>query len=77
PVEDYERPASLYVARFIGSPAMNLLTCRVNNEATHYELDGGIVLPQNGGYRQYAGRKMTHGIRPEHIALSSQAEGGV
>ena len=46
-------------------------------EGTHFELDGGIELPLNGGYRQYAGRKMTLGIRPEHIALSSQAEGGV
>lgn len=49
----------------------------MNNEGTHFELDGGIELPLNGGYRQYAGRKMTLGIRPEHIALSSQAEGGV
>ncbi len=55
---------------------MNLLTGRMNNEGTHFELDGGIVLPLNGGYRQYAGRKMTLGIRPEHIALSSQAEAG-
>ena len=39
--------------------------------------NSGIVLPLNGGYRQYAGRKMTLGIRPEHIALSSQAAGGV
>lgn len=77
PVEVYENPASLFVASFIGSPAMNLLTGRVNNEGTHFELDGGIELPLNGGYRQYAGRKMTLGIRPEHIALSSQAEGGV
>ncbi|MDU1268329.1 MAG: sn-glycerol-3-phosphate ABC transporter ATP-binding protein UgpC [Escherichia coli] len=77
PVEVYEKPASLFVASFIGSPAMNLLTGRVNTEGTHFELDGGIVLPLNGGYRQYAGRKMTLGIRPEHIALSSQAEGGV
>lgn len=68
---------SLFVASFIGSPAMNLLAGRVNNEGTHFELDGGIALPLNGGYRQYAGRKMTLGIRPEHIALSSQAEGGV
>lgn len=77
PVEVYEKPASLFVASFIGSPAMNLLAGRVNNEGTHFELDGGITLPLNGGYRQYAGRKMTLGIRPEHIALSSQAEGGV
>ncbi|ESU80441.1 SN-glycerol-3-phosphate transport ATP-binding protein ugpC [Shigella dysenteriae WRSd3] len=42
PVEVYEKPASLFVASFIGSPAMNLLTGRVNNEGTHFELDGGI-----------------------------------
>lgn len=77
PVEVYEKPASLFVASFIGSPAMNLLAGRVNNEGTHFELDGGIALPLNGGYRQYAGRKMTLGIRPEHITLRSQAEGGV
>ena len=57
PVEVYEKPASLFVASFIGSPAMNLLAGRVNNEGTHFELDGGITLPLNGGYRQYAGRK--------------------
>lgn len=50
---------------------------RVKEAARILELDGGIELPLNGGYRQYAGRKMTLGIRPEHIALSSQAEGGV
>lgn len=33
PVEVYEKPASLFVASFIGSPAMNLLAGRVNNEA--------------------------------------------
>ena len=37
PVEVYEKPASLFVASFIGSPAMNLLTGRVNNEGTHFE----------------------------------------
>ncbi|QGX89303.1 sn-glycerol-3-phosphate ABC transporter ATP-binding protein UgpC [Escherichia coli] len=66
------KPASLFVASFIGSPAMNLLTGRVNNEGTHFELDGGIELPLNGGYRQYAGRKMTLGIR-----RGAGAEGGV
>ena len=60
PVEVYEKPASRFVASFIGSPAMNLL-------------DG----PINWYYRGYAGRKMTLGIRPEHIGLTSQADGGV
>ena len=39
PVEVYEKPASLFVASFIGSPAMNLLAGRVNNEGTHFELE--------------------------------------
>lgn len=77
PVEVYEKPASLFVASFIGSPAMNLLAGQINPEGTHFVLDDGIALPLNGYSREYAGRKMTLGIRPEHIALSSQAEGGV
>lgn len=76
-VEVYEKFVSLFVASFIGSSAMNLLIGRVNNEGTYFELDGGIELSLNGGYRQYVGRKMIFGIRSEYIALSSQVEGGV
>ncbi len=36
-----------------------------------------MALPINWFYRGYAGRKMTLGIRPEHITLSSQAAGGI
>lgn len=77
PVEVYEKPASRFVASFIGSPAMNLLEGRISQAGTHFELDSGMALPINWFYRGYAGRKMTLGIRPEHIALSSQADGGV
>ena len=77
PVEVYEKPASRFVASFIGSPAMNLLEGRISNSGSHFELESGMALPINWYYRGYAGRKMTLGIRPEHIALSSQAEGGV
>ena len=69
PVEGYEKPASRFVASFIGSPAMNLLDGRISED--------GRRLPMNGEHRRHAGRKMTLGIRPEHFALSSQAEGGV
>lgn len=77
PVEVYEKPASRFVASFIGSPAMNLLDGRISSAGTHFELESGMALPINGYYRGYAGRKMTLGIRPEHIALSSQAAGGI
>lgn len=77
PVEVYEKPASHFVAGFIGNPAMNLLEGGISDAGTHFELEAGISLPLSGYYRGYAGRKMTLGIRPENIALSSQAEGGV
>ncbi len=77
PVEVYEKPASLFVASFIRQSGDEPADRPREYRRHAFELDGGIVLPLNGGYRQYAGRKMTLGIRPEHIALSSQAEGGV
>ena len=77
PVEVYEKPASRFVASFIGSPAMNLLDGRISATGTHFELEGGMMLPIGRSARECIGRNMTLGIRPEHIALSSQAEGGV
>ena len=77
PVEVYEKPATRFVASFIGSPAMNLLEGRISSAGTHFELESGMALPINWYYRGYAGRKMTLGIRPEHIVLTSQADGGV
>ena len=74
PVEVYEKPASRFVASFIGSPAMNLLDGQVSADGRRFELPGGVALPVPGNH---AGCRMTLGIRPEHIALSSQAEGGI
>lgn len=77
PVEVYEKPASRFVASFIGSPAMNLLEGRISDDGGRFELAGGMALPMNHEHRRYAGRKMTLGIRPEHFILSSQAQGGI
>lgn len=77
PVEVYERPASRFVASFIGSPAMNLFTGRISAEGTHFALTDGLTLPLGGAYSRLRGQAVTLGIRPEHIALSSQAAGGI
>ena len=73
PLEVYLKPASMFVAGFIGSPAMNFLPARVTEDAT------GVVLP--GGQRigtaraqGLAGRTVTAGIRPEHLALDGTAD---
>ncbi len=54
---------------------MNLLTA-LSAPGDRFELPGGLALLRLG-HRARAGRNMTLGIRPEHIALSLQAEGGV
>ncbi|WP_424138974.1 ABC transporter ATP-binding protein [Roseomonas chloroacetimidivorans] len=71
PLELYDRPANLFVAGFIGSPAMNLLRGQVNGGAFRPEgLDsaGPIALPLPE--RAAEGQPVVYGIRPEHLRLS-------
>jgi len=63
PVDLYERPANTFVARFIGTPPMNLLPLeRGGGGAVVAGTDGPPVAPS-----ECAG--LTLGVRPEHIAL--------
>jgi sn-glycerol 3-phosphate transport system ATP-binding protein len=72
PKQVYERPASTYVAGFIGSPAMNFLP--VTLSATGIVLPDGRTLALRGdGFAQHVGRKVTLGIRPEHLTVSTGA----
>jgi sn-glycerol 3-phosphate transport system ATP-binding protein len=64
PMEVYESPASVFVAGFIGSPAMNFLAGTVE-PGDRVALDGGGAVP--GGAKLGAGRKVTVGVRPEHL----------
>jgi multiple sugar transport system ATP-binding protein len=73
PDELYERPANVFVAGFIGSPPMNLLTVPLN-EGREIELGGQrVALPATA--RAAAAREglaeVIVGVRPEHIALAS------
>jgi multiple sugar transport system ATP-binding protein len=79
PRDLYERPANLFVAGFIGSPAMNLLP------ATYRAQDGGAFLEIDGHRLPVPPRPdvpdataVTAGIRPEDIVLDvTSAEEGV
>ncbi|MCE0490189.1 sn-glycerol-3-phosphate import ATP-binding protein UgpC [Pantoea sp. Mb-10] len=77
PVDVYERPASLFVASFIGAPAMNLLSGQINSHGTHFTLDAPHSLPLGEIKAKWANRPLTLGIRPEHIRLVGREEGGV
>jgi sn-glycerol 3-phosphate transport system ATP-binding protein len=71
PREVYERPATTFVAGFIGSPAMNMLPARLTGDGVELdELRLPVSLPAG-----HAGREIVLGIRPEHLALSQGQTG--
>ncbi len=76
PIELYERPASVFVAGFIGSPAMNFLSARVGADGATVALPGGdaLTLPE-GRFSAEANREVTLGIRPEHLELAGDGDG--
>jgi sn-glycerol 3-phosphate transport system ATP-binding protein len=71
PTEIYERPATLFVASFIGSPPMNLLKGRITAEGDAFAVDGGPTLPLPVRMSQLAGGGAVLGIRPEHLQAAS------
>jgi sn-glycerol 3-phosphate transport system ATP-binding protein len=65
PIEVYERPESLFVAGFIGSPAMNFLPGR--REGDDVVVGEGLRVPLPGAVRREAPAAITLGVRPEHL----------
>ena len=78
PLEVYERPATTFVAGFIGSPAMNLFSARVGDRGAVVELPGDQSLAlAGGGLPSHAGQPVTLGIRPEHLTVVEPRDGVV
>ena len=69
PLELYDRPANLFVAGFIGSPAMNLLKGAVSNGALRMEDGTAWPLPTVGG--RAADGPAVYGVRPEHLQIDA------
>src|SRR5450432_4320867 len=74
PEDLYDRPANLFVAGFIGSPAMNFLTGSVRDDGSLL-VDGGLRLPLPR--KLASGQRVTLGVRPEHVHLAEGADGMV
>jgi multiple sugar transport system ATP-binding protein len=84
PQKLYDSPKNLFVASFIGSPAMNIVEAEVQRH------DGGIavrlgdqelavpdeVMRRRPALSGYAGRKLALGIRPEHLEDASMSRNG-
>jgi|1186.fasta_scaffold14917_2 multiple sugar transport system ATP-binding protein len=67
-MEVYDKPATRFVAGFIGTPPMNFFDGEIT--AAGVTLPGGVSMPvPRAGLSALAGRKVVFGMRPEHIAL--------
>ncbi|HEY0277968.1 MAG TPA: sn-glycerol-3-phosphate ABC transporter ATP-binding protein UgpC [Solirubrobacterales bacterium] len=82
PAELYERPKNLFVAGFIGSPAMNFMVAEISGGKIHLPI-GEVDPAQIDGLELPAEGKAVAGIRPEHfedatiVADATKAERGV
>jgi multiple sugar transport system ATP-binding protein len=65
PMRIYDHPANLFVAGFLGNPAMNFFRGRVRADGSVLE-GQGTELPL-ASLQQYAGREIVAGIRPEDL----------
>ena len=74
PLDLYDRPANLFVAGFIGSPAMNFIKGKVVSDGSpRVVTDSGIALPVKEVPQGSDGRPVIYGIRPEHFVIDSES----
>jgi multiple sugar transport system ATP-binding protein len=69
PLDLYDRPANLFVAGFIGSPAMNMFDGSYRANGPAIEIEGGHRIPVQRALQVADGTRITIGIRPEHIPV--------
>jgi multiple sugar transport system ATP-binding protein len=67
PLALYDEPANEFVARFIGSPPMNMLDARWSSHCL--ALGRGLLLPAPPGHTGLEGAAVRLGVRPEHLLL--------
>jgi multiple sugar transport system ATP-binding protein len=78
PLELYDRPSNLFVAGFIGSPAMNMFEGTIRGGATPwFEAKGGTRLPLASVPAGSDGLSAVYGIRPEHLVLGGETRSQV
>jgi multiple sugar transport system ATP-binding protein len=78
----YDRPDNLFVAGFIGSPAMNFFPATLRREDGKLFVDGGtfsLLIPENRAntYNAYIGKSVIFGIRPEDVHNPNYAPPGI
>jgi sn-glycerol 3-phosphate transport system ATP-binding protein len=78
PLAVYERPATLFVAGFIGSPAMNFFEARTSRDGQSLELSGSDSLPIDPHLKPHlCDKAVVVGIRPEHFSIAQEGDGTI
>ena len=77
PLQLYDHPANLFVAGFIGSPAMNFIRGKIRRTAqgARVQLDGAGEVPLPYDVTGEDGLAVVYGTRPEHLTLVSDGQG--
>jgi multiple sugar transport system ATP-binding protein len=82
PQELYHHPKTRFVAGFIGSPAMNFIRCRLeqNGVGQRVRISDTVSLPVPPSlaprYQALAGKELVFGLRPEHITEPRRGDDG-
>ena len=69
PADIYEKPASAFVASFLGSPPMNLIPATVDSDNRGIVFGDGMKIPLGHALPVPPGTDIVAGIRPEHIEI--------
>jgi multiple sugar transport system ATP-binding protein len=75
PHEVFNEPANLFVAQFIGNPAMNLFSGVISRQDGKWQVDlghGALLVPERMTEKCWSGLKVRVGIRPTDIHLRAQ-----
>src|SRR5512134_3796541 len=74
PLEVYSKPATTFVAGFIGSPPMNLIPGRLAEGGKALAADGGVRVRLPEARPALDGRPVLLGVRPEHFEICKENE---
>ena len=80
PIEIYRRPATIFVANFVGNPPMNMIPVdgTIENDTLSLRAHGVLVrdIPHSQGIRDALGKgsALTLGIRPEHLSMGGPSD---
>ncbi len=77
PMDLYLRPASRFVAEFIGSPSMNIVEGHIGADRSSLVIDAAPPLSFGGELPGRAGHRIALGVRPEHLDLAPDSAGQI